>query len=94
MTGNIVEAVSAAVKVSAAFCHNIYINNTSVLRPFQRGPIQCCIGLNFDFTPQATNEALHFDLNAAIQSLEEVSNGDKQANGASLHQHGGHSFTA
>jgi hypothetical protein len=28
------------------------------------------------------------DLNATIQSLEEVPNGNKQATGASLHQHG------
>ena len=45
------------------------------------------IRLGFDFTLQSTNEEVHVEQNATIQSLEEVPNGDKSAS-SPLFQHG------
>ena len=44
------------------------------------------IRLGFDFTLQSTNEEVHSEQNATIQSLEEVPNGDKSAS-SPLFQH-------
>ena len=51
------------------------------------GPVGGRIRLGFDFTLQSTNEEVHAEQNATIQSLEEVPNGNKNASSA-LFQHG------
>jgi c-di-GMP-binding flagellar brake protein YcgR len=87
MPVKIVEAASAAVKASGFHLHDLSGGGASVLGPVPLGPIGGRIRLGFDFTLQSTNEEVHAEQNATIQSLEEVPNGNKSAS-SPLFQHG------
>ena len=68
--------------------HDLSSGGASVLGLVPLGTIGGRIRLGFDFTLQSTNESVYVELNATIQSLEKVPNGNKNATGAPLHQHG------
>ena len=87
MPVKIVEAASAAVKASGFHLHDLSGGGASVLGPVPLGPIGGRIRLGFDFTLQSTNEEVHAEQNATIQSLEEVPNSNKNASSPSF-QHG------
>lgn len=87
MPMKIVEAASAAVKANGFHLHDLGDGGASVLGPVPLGPVGGRIRLGFDFTLQSTNEEVHAEQNTTIQSLEEVTNGNKTANSA-LFQHG------
>ena len=82
----IVEAASAAVKTSGFHLHDLSGGGASIIGPESLGAVGARIRVGFDFQLHATNKKEHIELNATVQSQEQVPGA--HAGGKHVHQHG------
>ena len=89
MPVQVVEAATAATKVTGFHLLDLSGSGASVLGPAALGPVGGRVRLGFDFKLESTNQVEHVEMNATIQNFGQKPNPDEDGTPL-LYQHGVH----